>query len=193
MKVNRRGQATILTPVDIVKIREALEHPYKLAWDIANYTGERWGSIVQLHQSDCFDDRGRPLEEITYRSETRKQAAGKKAETRQIPIHDNLRISLLTYPLPKSLWLFPSPVNPDDHIKFDTCDKYFRLALKKTKLTGLGYSLHSTRRTWITNLYRAGVNLRDLMKLSGHKSISSLMLYIEADPEKAKQAIALLP
>ncbi|PHK08041.1 hypothetical protein VF09_21760, partial [Nostoc linckia z9] len=47
MKNDREGQAAILTNADYSKIRsKIISRKYKLLFDLAWYTGERWGAIV---------------------------------------------------------------------------------------------------------------------------------------------------
>ncbi len=44
MKNNRHGQAALITEFEYVKIRSKIDKPkYKLLFDIAKFTGERWG------------------------------------------------------------------------------------------------------------------------------------------------------
>jgi integrase/recombinase XerD len=54
-KNNRSGQASILNETDYQKIRKAIPTEYRLLFDIARYTGERWGAIVQLRFGDVYD------------------------------------------------------------------------------------------------------------------------------------------
>jgi integrase/recombinase XerD len=48
------------------------------------------------------------------------------------------------------------------------------------------------RRTALTNLSNAGVPLRVIMEISGHKNLSSLQRYWEVKPEQLVKAIGLL-
>ncbi|MEX6779841.1 tyrosine-type recombinase/integrase, partial [Limnospira fusiformis] len=68
-------------------------------------------------------------------------------------------------------------------------DKFHRSAIARLGLESEGYSLHSYRRTFITKLYNKGVNTRTIMAITGHKSMSSLQRYIDADPQKIRDAI----
>ena len=62
-------------------------------------------------------------------------------------------------------------------------------ALAYVGLEGLGISF---RRTALTNLSNAGVPLRVIQEISGHRSLASLQRYLEVSPEQKKQAIAAL-
>jgi integrase/recombinase XerD len=191
-KVNREGQSSVLSDYQISKIRSKLKGPYQLIWDIAIFTGERWGAIRALKVDDCYDPSGSVREYITFKWHTRKQSAGKKAKTRQLFIHPQLRLTLQDYSQPKDGYLFPSPDNPENPITGQSCDYALRKALKELKLESAGISTHSTRRTFITNLANKGSNLHDLKALTGHKDMESLMRYIDSNPDTQKSLVMSL-
>lgn len=195
MKVNGWGQAAIISDVDYQKIRKSTrDKKYRLLLDIARYTGERWGALVQLSINDVYDDSSKPRSSITFRASTRKAAPGGKRTTRQVPIHPLLLELLEAYPTDKvvSGWLFPSRVDVRNHITLRAADLMFRAIVESVGLTHKGYSTHSTRRTFITRLWESGVDLHTIQLLTGHSDTKSLVRYIEADPERIKKAIALL-
>jgi len=163
-----------------------------LIWDIAIFTGERWGAILALKVADCYDATGSVREFITFKWHTRKQSAGKKAETRQVYCHPILRLNLQDYSQPKDGFLFPSPSSPDKQISFQSADYALREALKKLRLENMGISTHSTRRTFITNLANKGFNLHDIKALTGHKDMESLMRYIDSNPDTQKSLVMSL-
>ena len=53
-----------------------------------------------------------------------------------------------------------------------------------------GVSSHSFRRSALTSAHSAGVPLRVLMALSGHKSMSALQRYLEVTPKQREEAAA---
>ena len=53
-----------------------------------------------------------------------------------------------------------------------------------------GVSSHSFRRSALTSAHSAGVPLRVLMALSGHKSMSALQRYLEVTPAQRLAAAA---
>ena len=53
-----------------------------------------------------------------------------------------------------------------------------------------GISSHSFRRSDLTSAHNAGVPLRVLMALSGHKSMSALQRYLEVTPAQCEAAAA---
>lgn len=194
MKVNGHGQGAIITDSDYQKIRKmARSKKYRLLFDIARYTGERWGAIVQLSVSDVYDDFWQPRNTITFRANTRKASPNGKRATRQVPVHPQLLELLEAYrPEDASCWLFPSRIDSEAHITLRAADLMFRAAVEAAALTHKGYSTHSTRRTFITRLWEQGVDLHTIQLLTGHSDTKSLVRYIEADPERIKKAIALL-
>lgn len=194
MKVNGWGQAAIISDADYQKIRKVLRSKkYRLLLDIARYTGERWGAIVQLGINDVFDENWKPRSTITFRAVTRKAAPNGKRTTRQVPTHPLLLELLDAYHSDEvSNWLFPSRVDVRCHITLRAADLMFRAAVEAVALGHKGYSTHSTRRTFITRLWEQGVDLHTIQLLTGHSDTKSLVRYIEADPERIKKAIALL-
>lgn len=67
-KNNRSGQSAILSNTDYSRIRKNFKSPHhRLMWDIAQFTGERWGAIIKLKISDVYS-QGEVREEITFRA-----------------------------------------------------------------------------------------------------------------------------
>lgn len=187
MKVNGSGQAEIIDKGTYSKIRAAfLEKSHQLLWDIAFYTGERWGAIVQLRIDDVFDERGKPRSTIVYRASTRKDKT-----TREVPVSEELKLRLTSYHLTGGVWLFPGQIE-GNHITIRALDAALRRALDRAGLSGLGISTHSTRRSFITALDRAGISIRTIQALTGHASLSSVQRYIEVRSEQLINAVAVI-
>lgn len=198
MKVNGHGQSSIISPFDWQKMkRNCQSDKYKVMLYLLYLTGERIGAVLRLRVADCYDPKGNPRPEITYRRSNRKKSPDGQASTRQIPAHPELRGVL------KGYWrevqgnqgeefLFPSPFNPDQPISTRSADYWFRRLLEKCGLEGKGYSLHSFRRTFITRLHDRGISLKVIRKLTGHKSYKTLERYIEEDPQSQVKALELL-
>lgn len=194
-KNNRFGQSTILTELDLQKIRRQFTNKtHRLFWDIARYTGERWGAVTRLQVSDVYHDpyRSLPHDDITFPAVIRKAAPDGTRQTRQVPVHPTLREILEAYKPPVDGWLFPSSIRPGEPISFQAADDFFRRALDASQLSHKGISTHSTRRSFITSLYLRGVDLATLQKITGHRDLKSLQRYIEISPERVRRAIASL-
>jgi len=193
-KNNRNGQAAILTDSDYARIRKHLKSPqHRLIWDIAKFTGERWGAILKLRVTDVWEQNGKPRSEITFRACTRKASPDGKRQTRQVPLHTTLVEILTAYKMPmgEDLFLFPSNL-PDKSISPQAADAAMRRAIASAGLESRGISTHSTRRTFITRLHAAGVDLYTIQKITGHKDLKALGLYVEISADRVKGAINTL-
>jgi integrase/recombinase XerD len=193
MKSNRNGQSAILTESDFSKIRKYIKsQKYRLLLDLAWYTGERWGALVQLQIQDVYGADGSVREYISFRARTRKASPDGKRQTRQVPVHPVLAESLSSYkPENNCLWLFCDR-NAEKPISLRWADMILRTAVEKANLTAKGISTHSTRRTFITKLASRGVGLATIKKITGHSDLKTLSRYIEVSEQDAKNAIATL-
>lgn len=194
MKNNRHGKAAIIADADYTKIRKSLKSKkHRLILDIARFTGERWGAIVQLLVTDVIDALGNVRSHITFRAATRKANPSGDRQTRQVAVHPELKESFEGNP-PRlgQVWLFESPLKQNAPITLRAADLMFRAALLSCRLDNKGYSTHSTRRTFITRLWERGVDLHTIQLTTGHQDLKSLIGYVEADPDRVARAIALL-
>ena len=190
MKQNRFGQAAIFKPHEIKKIRAAFNSKHRAIFEIALFTGERIGAICRLRVSDVFDESGAVREKITFIALHRKACAGKR-ETRQVAIHPDLRSFLEGMKLPKSEYLFPS-TDMTKPISYDSVYQYWQVKFAELGLDHRGFSCHSTRRWFITNLIRNGVDIRTVQAITGHKSTRVLLNYVDTDERVSERAIATL-
>lgn len=193
LKCNGHGQSAIISDTDYGKIRKALKaKKSKLLLDLARYTGERWGALIQLQTEDVFDDAGIPHDYITFRASTRKAQPDGKRKTRQVPVHPHLRELLEACPSLAPGYLFESPVNPGHSITLRAADFMFRAAIYQAGLDHKGYSTHSTRRTFISTLYERGIDIHTIQKITGHSDLKSLIRYIDIQPERIIAAVSIL-
>lgn len=193
MKNNRSGQSAVLSDEDYSKIRKQIKsQKYRLLLDLAWYTGERWGALVQLQVADCYHADGTPRKEITFRAVTRKAAPDGTKQTRQVPVHDVLFDSLSSYkPDTTQPWLFPNR-EADGSITIRWADKILRSAVDRAALSAKGISTHSTRRSFITKLHKKGTDIYIIQRITGHKDLKALGRYVEIDSDRIKGAIASL-
>lgn len=199
MKNNRCGKAAIFSNRDIEKIRRAFSSQHRCIFEIALYTGERMGAIAQLKVSDVYANpvirEVHPL--ITFAANTRKKRPDGSMQTRQVPLHPDLKSFLINYIPPHEGYLFPSNCSKNNeiaslHITRQAIDKYWRRQFIKLNLDRKGFSTHSCRRWLITNLARNGIDVRTIQQITGHKSINVLLEYIEADSKMIENAIATI-
>lgn len=160
--------------------------------DLAWFTGERWGALVQLRISDVFNPDQTVRSHITFKASTRKASPDGKRRTRQLIAHSTLIESLQGYkPETNCDWLFPNREH-NNHINLRSADKILRAAVERAGLDAKGISTHSTRRSFITKLHRNGTDLYTIKKITGHKDFKSLERYVDIDSDQIKGAIEAL-
>lgn len=187
MKRDRHGQAEPITDDIYQRIRNAfLEESHQVIFDILYYTGERISAVLQLAVGDVYQDAitRKVREEITFKAQTRKDKT-----TRQVPIHKSLKLKLRAFTPPTDGYLFPTA---NGHLLRQSYDAAFRRALVRVGLDKVGYSLHSTRRGFITTLHAKGVPIKTIQTLTGHKSLNTLSRYVDVTDEMKRIAISLL-
>lgn len=203
--INGKGQATIFTRNELAKFfKVTKQHDFYwyCLFKFLYYSGERSGCVLQVKWSDINLDTNT----ISFRSETRKGKSSRKP----IPIHPELKQVLIQYKprhrerlnalltrfnknhsmvdIDLGDFLFLSPT------KF-TClfrtslDQKFRKLLLECGYENKGFSLHSFRRTFITRLYEINKNLKECMAMTGHKSITGFMLYIDISENSIVESI----
>jgi integrase/recombinase XerD len=188
MKICGVGQATPLTPLLYQQISNHLVTDcHKLFLAIAWYTGERPEAILSIDVKHIYEnvERREPRDTVLYPSSNRKDKC-----TREVPSNWALKLMLSAYKPPESGFLFPSLYKSGQHLSRQAIDKAFRRALKKACLENKGFSLYSARRGFITRLNEQGYDIKVIQKLTGHKSIGSLIRYIDVTDEQLKSAIA---
>jgi len=193
VKNNRNGQAAILNTEEYSKLRKQIKsQKYKLLLDLAWFTGERWGALVQLQIEDVYNPDLTPREYVNFRARTRKASPDGKRQTRQIPMHTTLIDSLKAYsPETDSVWLFPNREGTKP-ITVRWGDQVLRKAVERLGLEAKGISTHSTRRSFITKLHQNGTDLYTIKKITGHCNFQALERYVEIDSDRIKGAIATL-
>lgn len=193
-KVNRSGKSKVLTKAEMSKLMRAFQSPsHKLIFSLCRYTTERITAVLKLEILDVYDAKGHPRPVLTFKGCNRKGYRGKPGKTRQLHVHDRLMELLLAYELPQnSKWLFPNPNDPTKHLSRQTADAALRRACNHAGLGDAGVSTHSFRRTAITELDQAGVSLRVIQELTGHRNLGQLKSYIEVSEAQVREAVKLL-
>jgi integrase/recombinase XerD len=193
MKNNRSGKASTINDSEFAKIRRNVKTiKYKILLDLAWYTGERWGALLKLLISDVYNLDGSICDVITFRAATRKKRPDGSAETRQVPIHENLAQSLRAYsPDNQSIWLFPGR-DGDKPMTLRQAYNILESAVDNAGLGTRGISTHSTRRSFITKLHNNGIATATIKKITGHRDFKSLEGYIDINTDEIKGAIATL-
>lgn len=79
-------------------------------------------------------------------------------------------------------WLFPSGQNPVHHLSTRTIQKELKKAAAQAKIKKRVVA-HTLRHSFATHLLEAGVNLRIIQELLGHKDVSSTAIYTHVSKE----------
>ncbi|MGE5655103.1 MAG: tyrosine-type recombinase/integrase [Actinomycetota bacterium] len=191
MKVDRHGQSKVLSQSEIrLLFAEGLQTDRDRAlFGICLYTAARIAEACTLRIVDVYTPEGKVRSDLIIRKSNTK---GKLA-TRCIPVIEDLRVLLVRYqPTPGQPYLFPGkPYNTRlGHITSDAAGLILRQAFKRVGIEGA--SSHSFRRTALTQMSNAGIPLRIVQEVSGHRNLEQLQRYLEVRPEQVRGAVASL-
>lgn len=190
MKVNRYGRAEVLTSEQInllfnegfTKARD------KALFGVCLYGAARINEACTLLTGDVIGIKG-IRDKLVIRSYNTKG----KRDTREIDIHPQLRMYLQEYIdsgfNPKKPHLFPGRWGLE-HIRKGSADLILRTVCKRLEIEGV--STHSFRRTALTQMSDAGVPLRHIQAISGHRTLSALERYLGVTDNQKKSAISTL-
>ena len=189
MKIDRHGKAKVLTQSEIQRLftQGLLSTRDRTLCAVMLYTGCRVNEAVTLKVADAYDKKGRVRPELIIRKGNTK---GKLA-TRTIPVLDDLRRHLEAY-TPKAStdgYLFPGRWGRS-HLHVDFASIILRRACEQVDIQGA--STHSFRRTALTQMSNAGIPLRVIQEISGHRNLEQLQRYLEVEPDQIRGAIASL-
>jgi integrase/recombinase XerD len=189
VKIDRHGKAKVLSQEEIQRLfTEGLGNIRdQTLCAVMLYTACRVQEAVLLDIKDAYDRKGRVRPEIVFRKGNTK---GRLA-TRVIPILPDLRRFLEEYGPPESEdnYLFPGRWGYG-HLHVDFASIIFRRACLKADIEGA--STHSFRRTALTQMSNAGIPLRVIQEISGHRNLEQLQRYLEVKPDQVLGAIASL-
>lgn len=193
MKRNRNGQAEILTPDQVTLLfTEGFVNPRDRAlFGICLYAATRINECCTLFKADVIGTRG-VRSKLIIRSHNTKGGL----DTREISIHPTLKGYLEEYnsvfkAKPRNPHLFPGR-HGLGHIHKASADRLLREALLRINLDDEGFSTHSFRRTALTTMSDAGIPLRHIQNISGHRTLAALERYLGVTDEQKENAIATL-
>jgi integrase/recombinase XerD len=189
VKIDGHGKAKVLTPeeIDALFTQGLTTLRDKTLIAVMLYTACRVNEAVTLKIKDVYDSKGRVRPELIFRKGNTKR----KLATRTIPVLEDLRLFLLQYKPEKSResFLFPGRWGRG-HLHSEYASLIFRQACQRVDIEGA--STHSCRRTALTLMSNAGIPLRVIQEISGHRSLEQLQNYLEVETSQVKGAIAAL-
>ncbi|MBN3924622.1 site-specific integrase [Nostoc sp. NMS4] len=187
MKINRHGRAKVLTQSEIQLIfSHGLDNDRdKTLFGVCLFSACRIRECCTLFTQDIYTPKG----SVRPRLIIRKSNTKGKLATRSIPVIEDLRRLLVEYyPLAGDVYLFPG--RSDGHISEDSASRILRGACKQAGI--IGVSTHSFRRTALTQMSNAGIPLRVIQEISGHRNLEQLQRYLEVTDAQVLGAAAAL-
>ncbi|MHC5716815.1 MAG: tyrosine-type recombinase/integrase [Nostoc sp.] len=187
MKINRHGRAKVLTQSEIQLIfSHGLDNDRDRAlFGVCLFSACRIRECCTLLTQDIYTPKGNVRPRLIIRKSNTK---GKLA-TRSIPVIEDLRRLLVEYyPLAGDDYLFPG--RSDGHISEDSAARILRVACQQVDIFGV--SSHSFRRTALTQMSNAGIPLRVIQEISGHRNLEQLQRYLEVSDNQVLGAAASL-
>lgn len=155
----------------------------KLIFSLLYYSGIRRNELLSLSWSD-----------INLSKSTLAIRSGKGGKDRIIPLHSSLGPFLEEY-LKQRLPLKDNALFVGEAGK-RLCRASFvnllNLYLTLSGLSGKGYSAHSFRHSFATNLVQSGADLFKVQRLLGHASLDSTKIYINFNSSQMAKAVERL-
>jgi len=190
-KVERHGQAAILSPAEIeLFFSTGLQADRdRTLFGVCLYTACRIAEACSMLTEDVYTSGGKVRDFINIR----KAATKGKLATRTIPVIEDLRSLLIIWqPHADLTYLFPGRHTSHSfrHITSDSAAVILREACRRVGIEGA--STHSFRRTALTQMSNAGIPLRVIQQVSGHRTLSELQKYLEVSDFQVKGAIVSL-
>lgn len=156
---------------------------------VSHLSGMRVGEIAALTVGHVLDTAGQIRAEIRL---TAEQTKGKHPRT--VFLNKRVREVLVEYVNAirtddRERALFPTQKNPRKGFSSNSLTQHFADLYKGAGLDGA--TSHSGRRTYATNIASQGVGLRVLMRLMGHRNVSTTAVYIDANDDMLRKAVEL--
>jgi integrase/recombinase XerD len=190
-KIDRHGQAAILSPAQIeLLFVEGLQADRDRAlFGVCLYSACRIAEACSMLSEDVYTATGKVRDFINIR----KAATKGKLATRTIPVIEDLRSLLIVWqPHAGPTYLFPGRHSSQSfrHITSDSAAVILREACKRVGIEGA--STHSFRRTALTQMSNAGIPLRVIQQVSGHRTLTELQKYLEVSDAQVRGAVSAL-
>lgn len=172
-------RSSYLTKEEARKVLEGLSgQPVEIAVSLMLFTGLRKNEALSIRWENVSEDLIRIPDTKNHREHL-------------IPITEQIQSILSSIPKDSSLYLFPSPVNKQSHIKD------VRATLKRIeKNTGISFKCHDLRRTFATRASEVGIDYLMIKRMLNHKTNDITSQYIQWDSKenlaKMREALELI-
>lgn len=164
-----------LTREELTRLLNACQDDYEKLIIGLLLTGVRVSELVNIRVSDIDIDK-RSI-----------RVVGKGYKERVVFFADWLVPLLKRYLRQnKSEWLFPSELNPDQHVHYVTVERTLKKIVKRAGINKK-VTPHTLRHTFATLSLASGLDIREIQELLGHSSLSSTQIYTHVDPQRLKQ------
>lgn len=186
-------EKTIFTDEQINDLLEKLTEKGKYdkacALALALYSGRRKSELLRFHVSDFGDDKlvcGGSLYKTGKIKTKGRGLQGKQIEcfclAKQFKPYLQRWLTYRSEHHIESEWLFPSKVNPNEHMGISTLNSW---ATTFSKILGADFYWHAMRHMTVTNFIRAGIPDTVIQQYIGWSDISMVPVYsdIEADEQ----------
>lgn len=141
--------------------------------------GMRPDEVTYLRKADVDLDRGQ-LQITSGKSPAARRTLDLTSESREI---------LARRMEGDSMWIFPSPRNPGQHIQ-RVNGAHDRVCAEASKVgIVFGFVLYDFRHTFATRLAQAGIDLATLAAILGHSSIRLVQRYVHPTAEHKRSAM----
>lgn len=148
--------------------------------EVAMNTGMRRGEQLTLQWSH-----------VNFHTGMLNIPRSKHGEARHIPMNDRVVEILRSLPSRmKSAYVFPSKTGESPLNANNFMNRVWKPALKKAGLVNLHW--HDLRHTFASRLVTAGVDLRIVQELMGHKTITMTLRYSHLSPTHQREAVQRL-
>jgi len=157
---------------------------------LTHLAGLRVGEVAALSWSDVVKSDGTVREEIRLNAD---QTKGRHPRT--VYVSPKLAKELTAYVKsikarePEAAFFYTQK-HPRRGFTANTLTQHFLNLYRKAGIDGA--SSHSGRRTFATSLSSKGASIRVLMKLMGHRNISTTIGYVDASDDMLRRAVELV-
>jgi site-specific recombinase XerD len=163
----------VLTPEEIARLIEAAQHPkYRAALSLAYGAGLRVSEVVAIKVSDI--DRAR----MVLRIEDAKGKRDRLAKLSPLLLEELTAWWKAARP---RVYMFPSRMSAFDHISARQFTRACQTAAVRARL-GKPVNPHMLRHSFATHLLDAGVDVRVIQVMLGHKKIETTAIYAAVSP-----------